>query len=267
MNAVNLIPRDARGGSGGTLSAASGGTYALLGGLAVLVAATAAMTLAGNQVDDRQAELNRVNAQAQAAESRVTVSSPYDDFAEMAKARVGTVTSLSAERFDYEQTMGEISRTLPAGTYLEAMKATTTPEGADPAAAAAATSPSVELTGCTSDNIGVANVLTRLRAVTGSPTIALKTADQAEDNAGEDGCGKARATDIKFVVTMTFAAKGGATAAPAPGSAGTTTPPAAPGATTPPAAPGASATPPAGNAPAAPATPNAPATPTGVQTQ
>ena len=63
MKAVNLMPRDARGAAPRGRSAGSGaGVYVLLAGLGALVVLATLWAIAGKQVGERTAKLERANA-------------------------------------------------------------------------------------------------------------------------------------------------------------------------------------------------------------
>jgi hypothetical protein len=62
MRAVNLIPAEQRRGRGGAGGGAGLGSYILLAVLALVVAMSAAYTLANRSVSDRRAELASAQA-------------------------------------------------------------------------------------------------------------------------------------------------------------------------------------------------------------
>jgi Tfp pilus assembly protein PilN len=274
MKAVNLLPNDQRGAAKvsspataqAKASAGDGfGAYLLLGALAIAVIAVAAMVLTNNTISERQADLAKTQAQVQAVSNQAASLKPYADFKQLADARVQTVQSLATTRFDWEQTLRDLSRALPRDARLSSLKGTVRGSGA--AAAASTASPNIEIAGCTGSQTSVAKLMARLRAVRGVTRVALKSSAKAKVDAPVAGaapaaggaaqeaslCGKgAKPT---FGLTIYFE-RFGVPAVSAPAGAAATAGPTGPtGATAP-------ATPAPGTTPATPAAPGStPATP------
>ncbi len=208
MKAVNLMPRDAHGVPG-TGSAGSGaGAYVLIAGLGALVVLATLWAFAGKQAGDRAAQLDRVNAQAVAAEQRATDGAPYVAFAKLAGDRVSTVTTLSTTRFDWAQAMREVGRVLPADVWLTGMSGTSGAESAPPTpATSAAPAPTITLLGCTRSQAKVARLMARLRTIDGVRKISLKNSEKPESTGGED-CPANRASDPRFAMAVAFAVPG-----------------------------------------------------------
>ena len=113
MKAVNLLPEGARRAAA---KAGSGtASYVVLGVLGVVLLMVTVITLTGKQVADKEAELERTRTEATAAEARAGKLTQYTAFADMREKRVQTVTSLAQSRFDWSQTLHEVSRTIPPG--------------------------------------------------------------------------------------------------------------------------------------------------------
>jgi Tfp pilus assembly protein PilN len=237
VKAVNLMPA----GGGGAKAFGAGprssgiGTYVVLGVLAALVLVAGAWSLTARQVDDRRAELARVNAEATAAEARAGASSPYQRFSELAKARQDTVSSLAGTRFDWAHAMREVSRVLPGDVWLTSMAGTSGGTGDAPTpTTSAAPVPTFALDGCTASQSKVARLMARLRAVDGVRTVELHTSEKADQaSTGDTACGPGRAGQPMFSMSILFAAPAAAGAASAAAAAATPTTPAPAAATTP----------------------------------
>ena len=93
----------------------------VLGALALCVAMLAVYVLATNTVKQKQADLEEVTAQAQAASAETAKLKPYADFDAMAKTRVETVRGLAAARFDWEQAFRDLSRSVPSDVKLQSL--------------------------------------------------------------------------------------------------------------------------------------------------
>ncbi|MEA2313083.1 MAG: hypothetical protein QOE28_3051 [Solirubrobacteraceae bacterium] len=262
MKAVNLLPPDLRSGgrgpapavSAGTENAAGPGAFIVLGALALCVAALAGYVLTSNSVKDRQAKLADVTAQSAAMTREATALKPYADFESVANARVQTVNDLATSRFDWEQALRDMSRTLPADVTLSSLDGTLS--SASGGAGGGASSlrgalnvPAVELQGCTTGQTDVATLMSRLRNVDGVTRVSLAKTDkevvtqrsmrqgQTAPSAGANGivgaCGKGD-DQPSFDVIAFFEGHAAAAAAPSGTTAtGTTGAAAAPAAAAP----------------------------------
>ena len=189
MRAVNLLPPDQRRGGDGS----GVGTHVLLGVLAAVVVGVAAYVVTVNSVSSRRSELSRVAARATSREQRAATLRPYRDFAALRQARVQTVASLAASRFDWERVMNQLSRALPADVWLTGLVGTVAPgvtiEGASSTGdtgslRSADPSPAVEIVGCTSSQSEVSRVMARLRLLTGVTHGASSGGGSGSANAG-----------------------------------------------------------------------------------
>jgi Tfp pilus assembly protein PilN len=190
MKAVNLLPPDLRSGGKGPAPAVSAGTedaggpgaFIVLGALALCVVALAGSVLTNNAVKDRKAKLADVTAQSAAATKQVEALKPYADFETLANARVKTVQDLATQRFDWEQALGDLSRTLPADVTLSQLTGTLSSVSGQGGGASslrgAINAPAVELQGCTSGQTDVARLMARLRNVDGVTRVSLAKSDK-----------------------------------------------------------------------------------------
>ena len=130
MRAVNLLTPDQRstpkGSSGPSAVDAPGGigAFVLLGALALCVAGLAGYVLSNNVVKDRKAELAQVRAESAATVAQAGKLKPYADFQALAQARAGTVQALAAARFDWEQSLRDLSRAMPKEVFLSSLDGT-----------------------------------------------------------------------------------------------------------------------------------------------
>jgi len=206
VRAVNLIPADARRGTGAP-GRSGGAVYVLLGGLAVAVVALASYVLVKNTISDRQAELSKVTRQATAAQAAATALQPYRQFAQLSQTRVQTVNSLAASRFDWERTMRDLALVLPSDVWLTSFVGTVAPgisfgdagatSGSDTGTLRSSQQvPAVELVGCTVTQAEVARVLSRLRLVQGVTQVSLASSAKADASA-TGGAGGSGGTDCR----------------------------------------------------------------------
>lgn len=232
MKAVNLLPSDLRGApkASAAITARSDvprgpGAFIVLGALAFGVLALAGYVLTTNTIKDRQAQITQLAADQQAAEKRVAALKPYAEFDQLAKGRVATLKDLAGKRFDWDQTLRDLSRALPQDVTIKSLSGTLGGATATPGAAqaAATTTPSINLTGCTRNQKSVARLMARLSIVNGVTRVKLASSKKSEATAAPSGsestadtapCGQGRRPD--FNVTIEFAGIGSDPAAPAP---------------------------------------------------
>jgi Tfp pilus assembly protein PilN len=213
---VNLIPQEQRRR---TPSEGSGnGAYAVLGVLGVLLAMAVAYVLTSNTVTERQNETEVARAEADRLEAEAAKKGDFTDFAQVAQTRMQSVSGVAAGRFDWERLMRELSRVMPAGSWLQSADSSLVPpaDGSAPATAGAApgasTGPSANLVGCTPDQSDVARMMVRLRQLHRVQDVELRASTQ-EDAAGEvsvDDCGRY----YKFDLTLKFTPTSPAAEAP-----------------------------------------------------
>jgi Tfp pilus assembly protein PilN len=208
MKAVNLMPDNVR--SGREPAGSGNGVYVLLAGLAALVAIAALWATANKQVGDRTAKLERVTAQAAAAEKRAADAAPYVEFAKLAENRVKTVTKLSTTRFDWAHAMREVSRVVPADVWLTNLAGASGAGGESPSpTTSAAPAPTITVAGCTRSQAKVARLMARLRTIDGVRKISLKSSEKPE-SAGDENCPANRSSDPRFSIAIAFAVPGAA---------------------------------------------------------
>jgi len=196
MKAVNLIPPDLRRATG-TAGATGNAVYVLLGALAVLVVVVGAWAVAGRSVAQGEADLARVKAEADAAETRAGQLKPYAAFSEMRTKRVETVTSLSRSRFNWPYALREVSRVLPEDVWLSQVVGTVAPgvqledAGGGPTTQLRnqLAAPAIEILGCTTGQTELARYLARLRSVQGVTRVTLVESEKIDVQAGQGGGG------------------------------------------------------------------------------
>ena len=215
MRAVNLLTpelRTAQKGSGAPRKSAmttSGGLGAMvvLGALALVVAGLAGYILSTNVVKERTAALAEVSAKNDATVKRAAELKPYADFQTLAQERAGTVQALASARFDWEQSLRDLSRALPSNVHLSSLKGTVG-GGAGAGGSGIRTaigSPALELSGCTRSQPAVATLMSRLRNVQGVTRVSLSKSEKGAASLGAGGattgpCGNGSPPTFEVVV-------------------------------------------------------------------
>jgi Tfp pilus assembly protein PilN len=281
VRAVNLLPPDFSGApkassDKGARPEATGGAgpVIVLGALAAAVAGVAGYVLTENTVKQRTTDLAAVSAQQQALAGKTAQLKPFADFASLANQRVATVRDLAGQRFDWEQSLTDLSRAIPQDVALKSIQGSVTGDSSAGSAAAtpgatAAPAPTLTLSGCAPGQVQVARLMARLRDVDGVTRVRLSNSDESTTSAAPTTgpaltrrlaapCGAGAVSTFQVVMYFENSSAGtaggtaAATATPAAGGTATATATPAAGGTA-----AATATPAAGGTAAATATPAA----------
>jgi Tfp pilus assembly protein PilN len=118
---VNLIPQDQRRRLASDGDAK--GAPIALGVLAALLVMVVVYVMSANTVTERRSEAQAASAQADRIEAQASRQTGYTDFAQIAVTRTQSVAGVAATRFDWERFMRELSRVMPAGSWLQSADA------------------------------------------------------------------------------------------------------------------------------------------------
>jgi Tfp pilus assembly protein PilN len=237
MKAVNLLPPELRGAPKAAAAAPQAGgdgtgAFVVLGVLAACVVALAGYVLTNNTVAERKSELAAATQRQEAAARATAKLKPYADFETLVNARVQTVRDLATSRFDWEQSLRDLSRALPGDVTLTSLKGSVSSAnggGGGNALRGALDVPAVELAGCASSQTAVARLMARLRTVDGVTRVSLSKSDKetvvqssrpAVGGASYSACGKGNPP--AFEVVAFFEGHANAAAAPTGTTAATT---------------------------------------------
>jgi Tfp pilus assembly protein PilN len=206
MKAVNLIPTEQRRVQ--ATGKQSGSAYVLIGALVTLLALVAAFVFTANSATDKQNKAASAKAEANRLEAQVAQQGSYINFADIKKTRLASVVSVANGRFDWERLIRELSRVMPANSWLQTADASVTGEvggestTSDTGVPVAAT-PKANLVGCTPDQQDVARMMVRMRQIHRVTDVQLNNSstelgDQTE--AGPGSCG----SNYQFDITLSF---------------------------------------------------------------
>jgi Tfp pilus assembly protein PilN len=226
MRAVNLLPSDLRGSSPSAAPVKPErervegiGAYVVLGALALCVAMLAVYVVASNNVKQKQADLDTVTAQADAAAQAAAKLKPYADFEASAKARVETVRGIAAARFDWERALRDLSRAMPADVKLESLTGDMGIPGASGAGGdslrGSIASPAISLAGCTTSQPAVARMMARLRAIDGVTRVSLSRSEKGTSSTGSESACEGKNPPVFSAVVFFEGAKALENIAPA----------------------------------------------------
>jgi Tfp pilus assembly protein PilN len=220
MRAVNLIPSDQR--SGGAVGRHSGGAaFAVLGLLAGLAVLVFMYGSAHHQIANRHAEAATLTTEAQQLQSEASRLASYTSFVAMREQRLQAIATLVGSRFDWAGAMGELSRVLPGGVSISTLQGTvgsTTTTAKAPSSVTATTTaaassavssatppgtvPTFTLAGCATSQTVVAQMLVRLRLISGVGDATLLSSTKSTSGGG--GGGSCAAGDPDFSVQVSF---------------------------------------------------------------
>jgi Tfp pilus assembly protein PilN len=213
--------------------------YVVLGVLAVFVVMASAYAFLGKQINDRQAEVLQLEAEAGQVEARAAALAKFEKAAVAARKRVEEVRTVADARIEWAHTLREVSRVLPDEAWLSSIRATASPsagvEGgsANPLRASTPT-PAIEVIGCTNKQDSVARLMSRLRGMDRVTRVALSSSSKGEGGGAGSagGAGGCAANAPQFNLVVFFNGPGGV-ATPATGAsvAPAATPTPTPGAT------------------------------------
>jgi len=183
MRAVNLLPRDAPKKS---FEAKRGLAFGAAGGASLVTVALCALMLsAGGSVQERQVQLDSIDAEL----ASLPVAPEKDASADAAlvaekSARISALSAALADRIAWDRVLRQISQVLPEDVWLTSLAsksgaaATAAVPGAPPEPAR------VVLNGSTYSQSGVARFLSRLSVVPALTNVTLQSSTAAEATGG-----------------------------------------------------------------------------------
>lgn len=195
MRAVNLIPVDARrGGRAGRGSVPLGAGHAVVFALAVAVVLVLVGVLTSNTISSRRARLADLRAQVVQVSVQAAQLSKYTQFEQLAQQRAETVRQIAASRFNWQRTLAQLSKVVPANTSFQSLAGTVVPgagagSGGSGGAAGgtdvrgAITAPAFEISGCTASQDDVARLMSRLRLMSGVTRVTLGASTKNQGSA------------------------------------------------------------------------------------
>ena len=135
-------------------------------------------------VKQKHSALAAVSAQNDATVKRAAELKPYADFQTLARERASTVQALASARFDWEQSLRDLSRALPSDVYVSSLKGTVGGGASGGCGSglrgAIGAAPAIELSGCTKSQPAVATLMSRLRNVQGVTRVSLSKSEKAD---------------------------------------------------------------------------------------
>ena len=198
MRPVNLIPKEERSGSAASLR---GGplVYVIVGAMALLLVGVTLLVVTSNQISDDKAEVERLQGEIAAEESRAASLASYTALASAKEQRVATVTSLADSRFDWERVMRELALILPDDVWLTNLTGTASPSVAVSGATAVSlrssiSGPALEMVGCAKGQDAVAGFVSALKGIDGVTRVGMQSSSLGDESGGEAASDSASAS-------------------------------------------------------------------------
>jgi Tfp pilus assembly protein PilN len=208
MRPLNLIPPEDRRGENAPLRAGSL-SYVIIGVLAAALIAVVALVMTSNDINENKSEIAGLQARQAVAQQTAQGLGPYSEFATLSENRNATVSELARSRFDWERVLREMALVIPADVTLQNLSATSA--GAPDASGATDTTgsagPSIDISGCTVGQEGVATLLAALRDIDGVTRVGMQSSSLGDAPEGDASAETAICQDPKFAtfqITMVF---------------------------------------------------------------
>jgi Tfp pilus assembly protein PilN len=214
MRPVNLIPAEERGAGAPTRTGPI--AYLIVGGLVAVLAGVAFLVTTGNTIAEREAEVERLEAEEASARARADSMSAFAEFAAIEQDRTETVASLARSRFDWERVLRELALVIPGDVWLTDLTGTVSQDVALDSATPGSTrsevaGPALDIEGCAPGHESVARFVAALRDIDGVTRVGLSTSQLPDEAQGgssrvsesSDGC-QVRSFISSFQITVAF---------------------------------------------------------------
>ena len=196
MRPVNLIPPEDRRGTRAPLRSGPL-SYVIVGALAVVLLGVTLMVTTSNDIAERNAEVDQLEADLEAATAEAERLAAFTRFATLRTQRESTLASLAQSRFDWERVMRELALIIPEEVTLTDLNgsAVTNAEGSSSPVEIGA--PNLAISGCASSHSAVAEFLAALEDIDGVTRVGVGRSEvSGQESGGESVCGSANTFDL-----------------------------------------------------------------------
>ena len=204
MRPVNLIPPEDRRGDRAPLRSGPL-SYIVIGALAVVLLGVTLMVITSNDVSDKEAQVEQLEAERDAATAEAQKLAPFTQFASLREEREATIASLAQSRFDWERVLRELALIIPADVTLTNLNGSAVGNAEGSVATAEIGAPNLTATGCASSHTAVAEFVAALEDIDGVTRVGLarteavaKAADSDTAAVGSPLCGLANTFDLSI---------------------------------------------------------------------
>lgn len=220
MRAVNLIPSDARRGTVGRPGGPQSPMHILIAFLGVALLFVTIYTLTSNTISSRQAKLAALHSEVTQAQAQAARLQNYVAFEKLAQNRIETVREIAAARFDWHGALEDLAKVVPSNTSLQSLTGSVVPGASVNGGNSSSSSsvrgdlqvPAFELTGCSTTQDDVAELMSRLRLIDGVTRVTLNSSSKSlttgfgnssSSSSADGGCG---ANSPSFDIVVFFQA-------------------------------------------------------------
>jgi Tfp pilus assembly protein PilN len=196
MRPVNLLPPKHRPHQ--PSEGKSGGSYIVLGVLAIFLGAIVVYVLESNKITTAKSDIAVAEQKTAEARAKAQQMGPFANFAQIKQQRVASVKQLADGRFDWERTVRELAHILPEGVWLRDFDASVAPSANSSGSSdgSAWAGPSIKLHGCAQKQPQVAVMLVRLREMQGVHDVKLTDSTRGEDPTDDQAGGDSASNDV-----------------------------------------------------------------------
>ena len=227
MRPVNLIPPEDRRGDRAPLRSGPL-SYILIGALGVVLLGVTLMVTTKNDVADKEAQVEQLTADLDAATAEAGDLAPYTEFAELRANREATIASLAQSRFDWERVMRELALVIPEDVTLTNLNGSAVENAEGSASTTEIGAPNLTITGCAASHTSVAVFVASLEDIDGVTRVGLARTEKAEEEVGSEAtlggstlCGTAQTFDLSVAFDNAAVSSAAADAAAVPTTADT----------------------------------------------
>jgi Tfp pilus assembly protein PilN len=223
MRPVNLIPPEDRRGDRAPLRSGPL-SYVIVGALASVLAAVTLMVMTSNDIAEKEAEVDRLEAELETTTSEAERLAAFTRFEALRTQRESTLASLAQSRFDWERVMREMALIIPSDVTLTELNGSAAANADGSIATEEIGAPNLALKGCASSHTAVADFVAALEDIDGVTRVAVgrseASSDAASSSLGDSTvCGSANTFDVAVAfdnATVSAAAAEAAAANPSP---------------------------------------------------
>ena len=229
MRPVNLIPPEDRRGDRAPLRSGPL-SYIVVGALAVVLLGVTLLVTTKNDIADKEAQVEQLNADLDAATAEAGDLKPFTEFADLRATREATIASLAQSRFDWERVMRELALVIPEDVTLTNLNGSAIGNAEGSASTTEIGAPNLTITGCASSHSAVAVFVASLEDIDGVTRVGLARTESTRKEVGSESslsesplCGLAHTFDISVAFDNAAVSPAAADAAAVPATAPTTT--------------------------------------------
>jgi hypothetical protein len=186
MKAINLIPPEQRRGAGGIAGRTGGVAYVVLTALVALVVVGVVYAVTVHDVAKRKTTLAEVTQEAAAVKTQIAALQPYVLFETLSQARIQTVASLAAERFDWPRAMTQVALALPSNVTLSSIAGSASGGSALGGAVSGSTGASGLTAGASASSTAAATATVPAGVSVNAPTLSLAMCAHGSPSVGQD---------------------------------------------------------------------------------